>query len=83
MDIKSGWKTSEFWGKVATQAGVLWAAIGGFIPPKYAVIVVAVSEGLYGSIRGILKIVQLIQTAKTAQTTITTTEPVTTVTAPV
>lgn len=83
MDIKDGWKTSEFWGKIALQAGVIWTAVGGFVPPKYAVIVVAVAEGLYGGIRGLLKIVQLIQAAKSTQTTVTTTEPVTTVTTPV
>lgn len=82
MDIKSGWKTSEFWGKVAAQATVIWAAIGGFIPPKYAAIIVVAGEGVYTIGRTILKIVQTIQTAKSNQTTVTTTEPITTVTTP-
>lgn len=83
MNIKSGWTTSEFWGKVALQAGAIWAAVGQFVPPKYALIVVGVAEVAYGAIRGILKVVQLIQTAKATSTTVTTTEPVTTVTTPV
>ncbi len=82
MDIKDGWKTSEFWGKVAMQAGSLWAAVGGFIPPKYAVIIVASAEMAYGAIRGILKMVQLVQAAKATSSTVTTTQPVTTVTTP-
>lgn len=84
MDIKSGWKTTEFWGKVALQAAAIWTAVGGFVPPKYAVIVVAVAEGLYGGIRGILKISQLIQSAKveSPSTTVVTTAPVTAVTTP-
>lgn len=82
MSIKDGWKTSEFWGKVALQAGALWAAVGGFVPPKYAVIVVAVAEGIYAAIRGAIKITQLVQAAKQDSTTVTTTAPVTTVTTP-
>lgn len=82
MGIKDGWKTSEFWGKVALQAGMLWAAVGGFVPPKYAVIVVAVAEGLYGAIRGAIKLTQLIQAAKSTAPTVTITAPVTTVTSP-
>jgi hypothetical protein len=68
MDIKSGWKTSEFWGKVALQAGMVWGAVGGFVPPKYAAIVVAVAEGAYAGIRLVLKVVQLVQAAKTTDT---------------
>lgn len=78
MDIKSGWKTSEFWGKVATQATMIWGAIGGFVPPKYAIIVVAVAEGIYTIARTVLKVYQTVQPT----TTVTTTEPVTTVTTP-
>lgn len=82
MDIKSGWKTSEFWGKVAAQASVIWAAIGGFVPAKYAAIIVVGAEGIYTIARTLLKMVQTIQAAKSTQTTVTTTEPITTVTAP-
>lgn len=82
MDIKDGWKTSEFWGKVALQVGTLWSAVAGFVPPKYAAIIVAGAEIAYGGIRGILKMVQLIQAAKATSTTVTTTAPVTTVSTP-
>ncbi len=82
MDFKSGWKTSEFWGKVAVQATTLWAAVGGFVPPKYAVIVVAVAEGIYTIARTVLKMNETIQASKAMQTTVTTNQPVTTVTTP-
>lgn len=82
MDIKSGWKTSEFWGKVAMQAATIWAAVGGFVPPKYAAIIVVVAEGIYTIARTVLKIYQTIQAAKQDTTTVTTTAPVTTVTTP-
>lgn len=82
MDIKSGWKTTEFWSKIAAQATVLWAAVGGFVPPKYAAIVVVVAEGVYTIARTLLKMNESIQAAKSNQTTVTTTEPVTTVTTP-
>ncbi len=82
MDIKSGWKTSEFWGKVAAQAVTLWGAVGGFIPPKYAAIIVVAAEGIYTIARTVLKVYQTIQDSKSGQTTVTTTQPVTTVTTP-
>ena len=82
MDFKSGWKTSEFWGKVAAQAGIIWAAVGGFVPPKYAAIIVVAGEGIYTIARTILKINQAIQDSKATQTTVTTSQPVTTVTTP-
>ncbi len=82
MDIKSGWKTTEFWGKIAAQAATIWAAVGGFVPPKYALIIVASAEGVYTIARTVLKIYQTIHGADTATTTVTTTEPVTTVTTP-
>ena len=65
MDIKSGWKTTEFWGKIATQATVLWGAVSGFVPPKYAAIVVVVAEGIYTIARTVLKVYQTIQSSKT------------------
>lgn len=82
MDIKSGWKTSEFWSKVAAQAATIWAAVGGFVPAKYAIVVVAVAESIYTIARTVLKMNESIQAAKMAQTTVTTTEPLTTVTTP-
>lgn len=82
MDIKSGWKTSEFWGKVAAQAAVIWAAIGGFVPPKYAAIIVVAGESVYTIARTVLKVYQMIQSVKATQATVVTTEPVITVTTP-
>lgn len=82
MDIKTGWKTSEFWGKVAAQAATIWAAVGGFVPPKYAAIIVVGAEGMYTIARTVLKIYQTVQASKVGATTVTTTAPVTTVTTP-
>lgn len=82
MDIKSGWKTTEFWGKIAAQAVTIWGAVGGFVPPKYAAIVVVAAEGIYTIARTALKVYQTVQAAKSTQTTVMTTEPVTTVTTP-
>lgn len=82
MDFKSGWKTSEFWSKLAAQAVTIWAAVGGFVPPKYAMVVVVVAEGIYTIARTILKMNETIQAAKATSTTVTTSQPVTTVTTP-
>ena len=67
MDIKSGWKTTEFWGKVAAQAVAIWAAVGQFVPPKYAAIIVVAAEGVYTIARTGLKIAQTVQAAKAPQ----------------
>ena len=80
--ITPGWKTTEFWGKVAAQAVTLWGAISGFVPPKYAAIIVAVSEGIYTVARTAYKVFLTIEALKSGQTTVTTTAPVTTVTTP-
>lgn len=82
MDIKSGWKTSEFWGKVAAQAATIWASVGGFIPPKYAAVIVVGGEAIYTIARTLLKVYQTVQATKASQSTVVTTEPVTTVTTP-
>lgn len=82
MDIKSGWRTSEFYSKIAAQAVVIWGAVGGFVPPKYAAIIVVVAEGTYTIARTVLKIYQTVQASKKDTTTVTTTAPVTTVTTP-
>ena len=42
-----GWKTSEFWIHLASQATVLWAAVQGFIPPKYAAIITVAGSAVY------------------------------------
>lgn len=85
MDTKSGkpgWKTTEWWLSLATQAGVLWGAIQGFIPPKYAAIIAVAGTAVYTVARTIAKAVSDIQAAKATQATVTTTQPVTTITTP-
>lgn len=42
-----GYKTSEFWLHLASQATVLWAAVQGFIPPKYAAIITVAGTAVY------------------------------------
>lgn len=79
---KPGWKTTEFWMNLAAQAGVLWAAVQGFVPPKIAAIVTVAGTAIYTIARTISKAVSDIQYAKQDQTTVTTTQPVTTVTTP-
>lgn len=79
---KPGWKTTEFWGKLAVQVMTLWGAVQGFVPPKYAVIVSAGLEGVYNLGRVVVKAINDIQAAKTETSTVTTTAPTTTITTP-
>lgn len=51
-----GWKTTEFWSHVASQATVLWAAIQGFIPPKYAAIISVSGAAVYTICRTVYKV---------------------------
>lgn len=77
-----GWKTSEFWFHLASQAGILWGAVQGFIPPQYAAMISVGGIAIYTIARTIAKAVSDIQTAKAMSSTVTTTQPVTTVTTP-
>jgi hypothetical protein len=79
---KPGWKTTEFWLNLASQAGVLWGAVHGFIPPQYAAIISTVGLAIYTVARTVQKAVSEVQATKQATATVTTTEPVTTVTTP-
>lgn len=79
---KPGWKTSEFYLNLAGQIGILWGAIQGFIPPKYAAIIAVAGTAIYTVARTIAKAVSDIQATKATQATVTTTQPVTTVTSP-
>lgn len=63
---KPGWKTTEFWLSIATQLGVVWAAIRGFVPPKTAAIVDVAGAAVYTIARTVAKAVSDIQAAKTA-----------------
>jgi len=77
-----GYRTTEFYFHLATQIGMLWGAVSGFIPPKYAAIVSVVGASVYNIGRIVAKAVADIQTAKSTSTTVTTSEPVTTITTP-
>lgn len=77
-----GYKTTEFWMHLASQAGILWGAVSGFVPPKWAAIISVVGISVYNVGRTIAKAVADIQAAKATSTTVTTTAPVTTVTTP-
>lgn len=79
---KPGYKTTEFWLQLAAQAGTLWGAVQGFIPPKYASIISIVGIAVYTIARTVAKAVSDVQATKAATTTMATTEPVTTVTTP-
>lgn len=65
---KPGWKTTEFWMNVATQAGVLWGAVHGFIPQPYAVVISIAGVAIYTIARTIGKAVSDIQTVKSGTT---------------
>lgn len=79
---KPGWKSSEFYLNLAGQIGVLWGAVAGFIPPKYAAIIAVAGTAIYTVARTIAKAVSDIQAAKSDSTTVTTSQPVTTITTP-
>lgn len=64
-----GYKTTEFWMHLATQAGTIWAAVQGFVPPKYAIIVTIVGSSVYSIGRTIVKALTDIKTAQTSNTT--------------
>lgn len=55
--LKAGWKTSEFWLHLAVQAGVLWAAVKGFVPEHSAVIIQIAGIAIYTIARTVLKAV--------------------------
>jgi hypothetical protein len=52
---KPGWKTTEFWGKIAIQIFTLWSAGKGFVAPEKAVLITSLLEGVYTLARSIVK----------------------------
>lgn len=54
--MKPGYKTTEFLVVVATQVGVIAAAVSGALPPRYAAIASAVSTAGYAIARGLAKV---------------------------
>lgn len=53
--MKSGWKTSEFWGKAVVQVLAVVGALKGVIDPEMATLVAGIVEGLYAIGRSIVK----------------------------
>jgi len=54
--IKSGWKTTEFWGSAAAGVAVFLSALQGSLPPKYAALAGTLIAGLYALSRGLAKL---------------------------
>lgn len=73
---KPGWKTSEFYFNLASQAAVLFAAIKGFIPANIAAIITVVGTAIYTIAATVRKAVADVQAAKASTTTSTTVAPV-------
>lgn len=61
---KPGWKTTEFWMNVASQVGVLWGAVHGFIPQPWGAIISIGGVAVYTVAATVRKAVADIQTAK-------------------
>jgi len=53
--VKPGWKTTEFWGKVAMQLFTIWGMAKGLVTPDKAVFVTTLLEGVYALARAIVK----------------------------
>jgi len=66
ITMKPGWKTTEFWLNLATQAATLFAAVKGFIPANIASMISIAGIAVYTVARTILKAVTDIKAAKTA-----------------
>lgn len=64
---KPGWKTTEFWIKIATvDLPAIYLAVKGFLPPKDALIIELAAGAIYGIYRTVAKAVADIQAAKAA-----------------
>lgn len=77
---KSGWKTTEFWFNLMSQAAVLFGAVKGFIPANIATIMSVAGIAVYTVARTIAKAISDIQAAKSSATVTTTSPTVTTTT---
>jgi hypothetical protein len=55
MQVKSGWRSSEFWMTVLTNVSTLVGALNGVIDPKTAAIIVAVTNCIYSILRSAVK----------------------------
>lgn len=52
---KPGYKTTEFWMHLLTNATTIVGALQGVIPPQTAAVILAVANGVYGVLRTIAK----------------------------
>jgi hypothetical protein len=64
---KPAWKTTEFYFNVATQIGIVWSTVQGFLPPKYAAIISTAGVAIYTVARTIAKAVTDVQNIKANQ----------------
>jgi hypothetical protein len=55
MTLKPGIRTTEFWVTVATEVGIVAAALAGNLSPRYAALATAVSGAAYALARGLAK----------------------------
>lgn len=53
--MKNGWKTTEFYVTVITDVGIVAAAVGGVLPPKWAAVAAGVAQAAYAISRGLAK----------------------------
>lgn len=53
--VKPAWKTTEFWGKTILQVIVILSGIQGVVSPKWATLIAATLEILYGIQRALIK----------------------------
>lgn len=70
---KPGYKTTEFYFNLATQMGVLWAAIHGFVPAPWNVIIPMAGTAIYTIAATVRKAIADISAAKIAAATATST----------
>jgi hypothetical protein len=55
MQVKTGIKTTEWWGTVCVILGTVLASIEGHLPPEWAAIAAAIAAGFYAVGRGLAK----------------------------
>ena len=55
MQHTKGWRTTEFWVTVATNASLVCAAASGALPPKYAAVSGALATAFYTIGRSLVK----------------------------
>lgn len=74
---RRGFQTTEFWVVVATNVGILAAALADALPAKYAAIASAVSTAAYAISRGLTKVAPPVVavTGTVPQSTVPTTPP--------